>query len=146
MKLNLYTIAALFITGIGTFLVGITAPELMRMMRSPHANIFNDGFGFVVLFGIGYVLAGIMMLMRLKSSIPLTTFILTSSIVGWIYFFFLEIYNDVGNEKLIVYSMCFFLFIFLIMLTLFVNNDKVIASINEHEMDEDGRDDILDKL
>lgn len=146
MKLNLYTIAALFITGIGTFLLGISLPRITRIMQRNYGSIMEDGLGFIALFGIGYIMAGIMMLMRLKSSTPFTTFILTTSMIGWGLFFFIEIYGDTGGEQMIVYSLSFFVLVFLFMLTLFVNNRKVVASIDDHEREEDVREDILDKL
>lgn len=115
-------------------------------MQRNYGSIMEDGLGFIALFGIGYIMAGIMMLMRLKSSTPFTTFILTTSMIGWGLFFFIEIYGDTGGEQMIVYSLSFFVLVFLFMLTLFVNNRKVVASIDDHEREEDVREDILDKL
>ncbi len=146
MNLNLFSIAALFITGIGAFMLGISLPQLIRVMQRNYGSIMDEGLAFVVLFGIGFIMAGIMMLMRLRSSIAFATFILSSSMIGWVLFFLFQIYPETGGEKMIVYPVCFFLLIFLFMLTLFINNEKVVASIDDHEREEDLRDDILDKL
>lgn len=127
-------------------MLGISLPQLIRVMQRNYGSIMDEGLAFVVLFGIGFIMAGIMMLMRLRSSIAFATFILSSSMIGWVLFFLFQIYPETGGEKMIVYPVCFFLLIFLFMLTLFINNEKVVASIDDHEREEDLRDDILDKL
>ena len=145
MKLSLHTTASILIIGIGILLLGVTIPVSINNVRNNN-GFFEDGFGFFMLFGFAYFASGIMMLIRHKSATTFTTYTLTASMVGWVAFAYSIIIKESDDGELILYALSIFIFIFLVVLTLFINNDKVIASLTTNEEEEELRSDILDSL
>ena len=114
-------------------------PDVLQRINS----VRNLPEKIIVIYGVAYLLVGILLLTRKKIATTLANFVLSTSIIAWLFIVFTR-FSPPRSSKVAAYGFSFFVVVLIICFLLYINNDKVQASANSIVSEGNQNEDILD--
>jgi len=143
---NVVKAIGLILFGVGIFTVGMTLPELMsRLDRYYGQSIWKNGLMAYLFTGVGYVVVGVLGLLKTKwfPRLGLSLLALSFLLVTWTWY--TELFSELSGEDFyfglggLAMGYCF-----LIILALLFRNENFLAALNKEDEKGEGDDRILD--